>query len=125
MRIPGVRELGLRGLARKLYQHWTDHTVSDKAAQLSYYFLFSLFPFFFFLVTLTAYLPVKGATDEVVARLSSIMPDQATAILKEHLDSLVNVQRPKLLTVGLAIALWSASRGIDALRTALNLAYDV
>src|SRR2546430_6016372 len=125
MRIPGLRELGARGLARKLYQHWTDHTVSDKAAQLSYYFVFSLFPFFFFLVALTAFLPVKGATDDIVARLSAIMPDAATSILKEHLDSLVNVQRPKLLTLGLAIALWSASRGIDALRTALNLAYDV
>ena len=120
-----MRELGLRGLARKLYQQWTDHAVPDKAAQLSYYFLFALFPFLFFLVTLTAYLPVKGATNEMVARLSGIMPDAATSILKQHLDSLVNVQRPKLLTLGLAIALWSASRGIDALRTALNLAYDV
>jgi membrane protein len=125
MRIPGLRELGFRGLARKLYLHWTDHTVSDKAAQLSYYLLFSLFPFLFFLVTLTAYLPVKGATSELVARLSAIMPDAATAIVKDHLQSLVTVQRPKLLTLGLAIALWSASRSIDALRTALNLAYDV
>jgi membrane protein len=125
MRIPGLRELGLRGLARKLYQHWTDHAVPDKAAQLSYYFLFSLFPFLFFLVTLTPYLPIKGATDQLIARISAIMPAAATAILKEHLDSLVNVQHPKLLTFGLLIALWSASRGIDALRTALNLAYDV
>jgi membrane protein len=125
MRIPGFRELGFRGLARKLYQHWSDHAVPDKAAQLSYYFVFAVFPFFFFLVTLTAFLPVKGATDQIVARLTAIMPDQATAILKQHLDSLVTVQRPKLLTVGLALALWSASRGIDALRTALNLAYDV
>jgi membrane protein len=37
----------------------------------------------------------------------------------------VNQPRPKLLTVGLAVALWSASRGVDALRKALNLAYDV
>ena len=125
MRIPGLRELGFRGLARKLYQHWIDHAPTDKAAQLSYYFLFSLFPFFFFLVALTAFLPVKGATDDIVARLSGIMPDAATAILKQHLDSLVTIQRPRLLTLGLAITLWSASRGIDALRTALNLAYDV
>src|SRR5438067_2703348 len=125
MRIPGLRELGFRGLARKLYQHWIDHTVSDKAAQLSYYFLFSLFPFFSFLVSLTAFLPVKGATDEMVARLSAIMPEAAMAILKDRLDSLVSVQRPKLLSFGLAVALWSASRGIDSLRTALNLGYDV
>ena len=31
----------------------------------------------------------------------------------------------ELLTLGLMVALWSASRGVDALRKALNLAYDV
>src|SRR3954462_13490907 len=111
MRIPGFRELGFRGLARKLYQHWTDHAVPDKAAQLSYYFLFSLFPFFFFLVALTAFLPVKGATDDIVSLLSAIIPGAATSILNQHPDSLVRMLRPKLIPLSLAITLWSASRG--------------
>jgi membrane protein len=108
-----------------MYRRWTDHVVPDKAAQLSYYFLFALFPFLAVLVTLIAYLPVQGATDELMARLSDIMPQAATEILRQRVSSVTQVQRPRLLTFGLLVTLWSASRGVDAIRTALNLAYDV
>ena len=33
--------------------------------------------------------------------------------------------RPRLLTIGLLATFYSASRGVDALRKTLNLAYDV
>jgi membrane protein len=123
--IPGLRELGVWGFLKKLYKRWSDNAITDRAAQLAYYFLFALFPFLFFLVTLTAYLPVQGAVQELLARASEVMPDQAMAIVQDQLDKLVTVQRPKLLTVSLLLAIWSASRGVDAIRTALNLAYDV
>ena len=125
MRVPGLRELGVRGLLRELYRRWTDHTVTDKAAQLSYYFLFALFPFLFFLVTLTAYLPLRGATDEMLGRVGQVMPKQAFELIQDHLRDLLNTPRPRLLTLGIAITLWSASSGVDALRASLNLSYDV
>src|SRR5204862_5533770 len=40
-------------------------------------------------------------------------------------EKLLTVQRPRLLTLSLVLAIWSASRGVDAIRTSLNLAYDV
>ncbi len=46
-------------------------------------------------------------------------------IIDQHVNGLVNQPRPKLLTIGLIITLYSASRGVDAVRKALNLAYDV
>ena len=46
-------------------------------------------------------------------------------IIRGQLTDLATRQRPHLLTFGLVLALWSASRGVDALRTALNLSYDV
>ena len=125
MRVPGLGELGAWGLLKELYRRWTDHVIPDKAAQLSYYFLFALFPFLVFLVTLLAYLPVQGSADEMVTRVGQIMPDAATQILKQRLTGITQVQRPRLLTFGLLITLWSASRGVDAIRTALNMAYDV
>jgi membrane protein len=102
-----------------------DNAVTDRAAALAYYFLFSLFPFLFFLMTLTAYLPLRSATDELLARIAAVMPAQAYAIIQEHVEDLVSHPRPRLLTFGLLITLWSASSGVDALRAALNLSYDV
>jgi membrane protein len=109
----------------KLGGRFRDNAATDRAAQLSYYFVFALFPFLFTLVTLAAYLPVKGAIDQLMARLDPLMPEEAMGIIRGQLTSLTTQQRPRLLTVGLLLALWSASRGVDALRTSLNLSYDV
>jgi membrane protein len=123
--IAGLRELGLLGFAKALYRRWSDNAITDRAAQLAYYFVFALFPFLSFLVTLTAYLPVQSAAQDLLARLDPVMPEQAMAIVRGQFDNLLNVQRPRLLTFSLALAIWSASRGVDAIRTSLNLAYDV
>ena len=125
MHIAGLGELGVWGFLKKLYKRWSDNAITDRAAQLAYYFVFALFPFLSFLVTLTAYLPLQGAVHELLARASEVMPDEAMAIVQDQLNKLVTVQRPRLLTVSLLLAVWSASRGVDAIRTALNLAYDV
>jgi membrane protein len=110
---------------KKLARRIADNAVTDRAATLAYYFVFALFPFLFTLVTLAAYLPVKNAIAELMARIKPIMPEEAMGIIDDHLHSLATQQRPRLLTFGLLLALWSASRGVDALRTALNLSYDV
>ena len=117
--------IGLRQFAKVIAKRIADNAVTDRAAQLSYYFLFSLFPFLFTLVTLAAYLPVQGAIDELLARLDPLMPQAAMSIIHDQLTALTTQQRPHLLTFGLLLAVWSASRGVDALRTALNLSYDV
>ena len=126
MRLFRLKYLTWREFGRRFVKEFQEDTVTDCAAQLSYYFLFSLFPLLFFLVTLAAYLPfAQGAVEAMVARVAPLVPGDAMALVEQHLRSLVNQPRPKLLTVGLAVALWSASRGVDALRKALNLAYDV
>ena len=118
-------DLTAREFARKLGGRLRDNAATDRAAQLSYYFVFALFPLLFFVVTLAAYLPVRGAIDDLVSRLNPLMPDQAMGIIRSQLTALTTQQRPHFLTIGLLLAVWSASRGVDALRTSLNLSYDV
>jgi membrane protein len=126
MRLFRLKYLTWREFGRRFVKEFQEDTVTDCAAQLSYYFLFSLFPILFCLVTLMAYLPfAPGAVESMMERIAPLVPGQAMELVAQHLNSLVNQPRPKLLTVGLLVALWSASRGVDALRKALNLAYDV
>lgn len=125
MVIPGIKGMSLKEFARRLVRSLNDDAVADTAAQLSYYFLFSLFPFLLFLVTLTAYLPLGSAVDALLDRLSHLMPGDALDVVQGQLKNLVGETRPKLLTVGVVMSLWTASRGVDAVRKALNLAYHV
>ena len=118
--------MSLRTLGKRLYREYENDAVADSAAALGYYFVFALFPFMFFLTTLAAYIPhVRRAVDTLLARGHDILPPQATALIDENLRDLVDKPRPRLLTVGLLVTFYSASRGIDAVRKALNLAYDV
>src|SRR5438105_3030652 len=100
-------------VVKLLLRRLVDNAATDRAAQLSYYFLFALFPFLFFLVTLAAYLPVQGLIDQGLARVAPLIPAEAMEIVRTQLTSLTTTQRPHLLTLGLALALWSASRGVD------------
>ena len=118
--------MSLKALGQRLYREYENDAVADSAAALGYYFVFALFPFMFFLTTLAAYIPyVRRSVDTVLASGHEILPPQAMAIIDEHLRDLVAKPRPRLLTVGLLVTLYSASRGVDAVRKALNLAYDV
>jgi membrane protein len=112
--------------ARRLYQEYENDSVADAAAALGYYFVFSLFPFLFFLATLTAFIPyIRQSVDTVLERAHAILPAQASALIETHLRDMVHRPRPRLLTLGLLATIYSASRGVDALRKTLNLAYDV
>jgi membrane protein len=118
--------MSFKALCGRLYREYENHAVADSAAALGYYFVFALFPFMFFLTTLAAYIPyVRRSVDTLLARAHDILPAQAMSLIDEHLRDLVAKPRPRLLTVGLLVTLYSASRGVDALRKALNLSYDV
>lgn len=122
--LPGGGHAALIPLCKRIYQKFEDHAVSNSAATLSFYFLFSLFPFLFVLVALTSYVPIfSPAMQRVLGAASLVLPPEAMSLIQAHLQS--TGTRPPLLTVGLLATLYSSSRGVDAVRGALNLSYDV
>jgi membrane protein len=122
--IPGIKGLTLREFTGRLYKEFVDDAVTDSSAQVSYYFLFSLFPLLFCLVAVAAFFPIEGLLEQMLERVRPLVPADALGLVETHLRGLLE-QRPRLLTFGALTALWSASRGVDAFRKALNLAYDV
>ena len=122
--IPGGGRIAPARLVRLLYEKYFDHAVSSSAATLSFYFLFSLFPFLFVLVTLTAFVPVfSPSMQRILEAASAVLPPEAMKLVENHLAGAA--ARPRLVTLGLVATLYSASRGVDAVRAALNLSYDV
>jgi pimeloyl-ACP methyl ester carboxylesterase len=112
-------------LGKRIWQKHSDDAVSGSAAAVSYYFLFSFFPFLVFVAALIAYLPLKTPVEHFLDRVRPALPAQVMLILDTHLKDLISRERPRLLTLGLLGSFWSASRGVDAARHALNLTYGV
>jgi membrane protein len=118
--------LNTKQFLTRLYRRYDRDGVADSAAALSYYFVFALFPFLFLLATLVAYVPyVQASADTLLARARSILPPEAMALIDTHVRGLVAKPKPHLLTLGLLLTLYSASRGMDAVRNALNIAHGV
>ena len=82
MRFPGGGRMRLKTFAKRLYEEYENDAVADSAAALSYYFVFALFPFLFFLATLTAFVPyIRRSVDTILERAHAILPEQAVGLV--------------------------------------------
>jgi membrane protein len=116
----GVTELGRRVIAEI-----RDDDCLGRAAQLAYYFLFALFPFFLFLTTLLGYLPIPDLLDRLLETLGQMLPGDALRLVEDNVRQLVTGQRGGLLSFGILAALWTSSSALTAIIDSLNRAYDV
>ena len=109
------------------YDRIWDAQVLDRSAQVAFYFSFSLFPLIFFLISLAGI--VLGTTDalksELFMYLSRIMPWSAFDLVQSTVEEIIAGSTTGKLTLGLLATLWSASLGIDSLRSALNAVYKL
>ncbi|AYU55603.1 YihY/virulence factor BrkB family protein [Staphylococcus debuckii] len=96
---------------------------SGLAAQLSYYFMLSLFPMLLFLLSL---LPLfKIDRNKIVDMIAKNAPASTADLLTGIIGDIMKNASGSILSVGLILALWSASNGMTALMNAFNVAYDV
>jgi membrane protein len=101
--------------------------VPGRAAQLSYYFLLSLFPLLVFLFALLG--SVFRAEVEIEAKvlgyLWGVMPSAAFEVVLATTADLTRGGSGGKLSFGLLLALWMASSGMEAVIEGLNVAYRV
>jgi membrane protein len=115
---------GVREVAGGLYRHdcW------GLAAQVAYSSLFSLFPFLLFLRALTAYIPATAQlNDWMLGALADLVTTDSRLyqIVADNVFSEVGASSATLLSIGLALTLWSASGAVMTLIKAVNLAYGL
>ena len=110
-------------IARRVYVQLRQHDVFDRAASLSYYFLFALFPTLLFLTALLGLLPIPKLMDRLLDYVTRMLPGDAASLLTRTLAEVVKGARGSLVSIGVLAALWGAASGMVSIRTALNVAY--
>jgi membrane protein len=117
--------LSIPDLAVRVWEAiWTDE-LFDRAAALSYYFLFALFPALLFLAVLLGLLPGAGLMERLMRYGHEVLPGDAASLLARTLREVEQGARGGLLSVGALAALWGASRGVESIIRALNVVYAV
>jgi membrane protein len=87
--------------------------------------LLALFPFLIFLTALAGFLGSKEVADNLASLLLETWPSEVAAPLAREIHNVLTVTRTDVLTVGVVLAIYFASSGVDSLRIALNRAYGV
>ncbi|HET9122153.1 MAG TPA: YihY/virulence factor BrkB family protein, partial [Acidiferrobacteraceae bacterium] len=115
----------VRSFARDFMHKLGENDVSGNAAELAYYFMFSVFPFFLFLATLLGYVPIPHLVDKTLMFFGGVLPPTAARIVSTSLHSVVSQKHEGLLSLGILMALWSASTAVSVFATTLDNAYGV
>lgn len=124
MNLPG-RDVGWKDFGKGLYRSWKEDAVGNTAAALTYYAMLSLFPFLLFVVALAGILLDPTAITKLIDAFGKLVPGQVSQIVGGRLTALEQNPSGGLLTLGIVLAIWSASSGVSSLMTALNRCYDV
>jgi membrane protein len=123
----GFTRLPLTG--REIVTRTAKEFVADNgmglAAQLAYYFFFSLFPAVLVGIAFASFFPLEHFVDRMVATLGGVAPGDIISILQDQIRKISEGNNGGILTFGLAAALWSSSAALMGLIDALNRAYDI
>lgn len=87
--------------------------------------LLALFPFLIFATSVAGYLELSDFSDTVTDWVFEYWPKAAGETLATEIRNILTVRRGDALTFGGLFALYFASNGVEAARTALNRAYRV
>jgi len=111
-------------LSRRVWKQLDADNCPGWAAEMSYYFVAALFPFFLFLAALVGFLPFTGFWDQIVNWVVIYLPPDAQ---KWVLLAVLGLTRGRVpfLSFGVLGTAWSASSGIMSLIDSLNAAYEV
>lgn len=114
-------------IAMRVKKEMTADNVDIIAGGLALYALLAVFPALAAAVSIYGLFASPADIASHLQQVAAVLPENATKILQEQLSKLSQHPQDTLsvgIIVGIALALWSARKGIVALMTATNVAYD-
>ena len=111
-------------LLRKIWYRLNLDDCPDLAAQVSFYFVLSLFPFFLVLASVLGWIPTTERWEGFADWVTTYFPSQARRLVLTTMLELSHGYAG-FLSLGLIGTVWSASSGFMSLMDALSIAYGV
>ena len=124
MFFPHMKGLRLHRVMVRTVTEFVADEMSTYASALAYQMLFSLFPFILFLIALIGFLHLPDFFSWLRLQSELVLPPQALEQVNPVIDQLQQ-SKGGLLSVGIVIALYTASAGVRLMMSAMNAAYDV
>lgn len=104
-------------------QRMIRHRITSVSAEIAYFLLLSIFPLLICGVTLIGLFPIQ--TNAVLLGFQPYMPHKVFSLIEGLVDEISGRKGTGILSLGLFIGLWFASKGILAMVRSFNISYEV
>ncbi|HTV31822.1 MAG TPA: YihY/virulence factor BrkB family protein [Methylocella sp.] len=94
------------------------------ASHIALSMLTSLFPFLIFVTALAGFFGSKSLADEAARLLLQTWPPQVAAPIAAEIHNVLTNARTDVLTLSIILSVYFSSSGVEAIRIALNRAYN-
>jgi len=101
------------------------HQSANQAGSLAFSWLLAMFPLLILVSASAGFIGQPGEAAALVDRVLGYAPQLVRDAMQPAVQQVLGQRNQALLTVGVVTTLWTASSGMQAIRTALNRAYGV
>ncbi|HEX3140699.1 MAG TPA: YihY/virulence factor BrkB family protein [Rhizobacter sp.] len=101
------------------------HQSGNQAGSMAFSSVLAMFPLLLLLSAAAGFVGQPGDAAALATRAVEYAPPVVRDALRPVIDEVLAHRNQALLTIGLIITLWTASSGMQAVRTALNRAYGI
>ena len=116
-------KLTIKKFVKEMYYRLMYDEISLLSANLSYYFILSLFPMLIVALALTPYFKIDQQF--LLEKIQNYAPGDLGNYLFDMISEVLNNKNNTIITVGIVFTLWSASSGIYGIIIAFNNAFRV
>lgn len=107
------------------YNRFVLHDAWAIASHIALSVLMSLFPFLILVTALASFFGSGPLADEAADIILEAWPSEVAEPIAREVHSILTERRDGIVTLGLVLALYFASSGVEALRVGLNRAYGL
>jgi membrane protein len=101
------------------------HQSANQAGSMAFSSVLAMFPLLILVSAAAGYVGQPGDAVALANRVMEYAPQVVRNALQPVIDEVLAQRNQALLTVGLVVTLWTASSGMQAVRTGLNRSYGI
>ena len=118
--------IGWKDIMRRVVMGTWNDDVFGRAAELAYFWMFSIFPLLLILTVLLGYF-AEGPEmrQDLAAYFERVLPGSAFLLVRSTLTQISSHAGTGKLSFGIVITLWAASSGMSSMMDGLNKAYEI
>lgn len=110
-------------LGRDLIRSFQRHEIPERAAQISYFLIFAVFPFLVALLGMLAMFDLQEEVGILTTLIQDTLPPDISSYLVEEVHNIAFADTGGRIVLGLLVALWSSSRAVQSVISGVNAAW--